>query len=323
MTGLIGSARQRQSVVIAGALFLGLLLYGTASIDGFTSRANLDSMLVLAAFLGVACIGQTLAPLVGGIDLSIPFLIGVGNLMLAELAGERGWSSGPAILFILLVAAGIGVLNGALSWYLRVHPLVVTLGVGFTVQGAVQIWTRGNVDGGAPQWIVDLSQVDAETLGVPVPPVVFVWLGLAAIVVLVLRRTRFGRMLYAVGDNPVAADRALIRRRDVTFAVYAISAMSAAAAGILLGGFTGGGFATIGDPYLFTTIAAVVIGGTSLLGGQGGYGLTLLGVCVLTVLTTVLVGEGLSSPAQQAVLGALIVAMVCLYGREPHPRTAV
>lgn len=323
MSAVVQRARRRQNVAIAGALLVVLLAYGSASIEGFTSRANLDSMLVLAAFLGVACIGQTLTPLVGGIDLSIPFVIGMGNVMLAELAGSRGWSSGTTILFILAVAAGVGLLNGAFSWYLRVHPLVVTLGVGFTVQGAVQIWTRGNVEGGAPDWIVRMTQVDGETLGLPVPPVVFVWLALAALVIFGLRRTRFGRTVYAVGDNPIAADRALVRRREVIFAVYAISAMGAASAGILLGGFTGGGFVTIGDPYLFTTIAAVVIGGTSLLGGQGGYGLTVIGVCVLTVLTTVLVGEGLNTPTQQAVLGGLIIAMVCLYGREPHPRTVV
>lgn len=312
-----------RNVLIASALLALLVLYGVTAIDGFDSRQNLASMLVLASFLGVACIGQTLTPLIGGIDLSIPFVIGMANVMLAELTGARGWSSFTAIGLILVVAAGIGAINGALSWYLRVHPLVVTLGVGFTVQGAVQIWTRGNVDGGAPQWLAELVRVDRETLGLPIPPVVWVWVALGLLVILVLRFTVFGRQVMAVGDNPVAADRALVRRRDVQIAVYALSAMGAALAGVLLGGFTGGGFVTVGDPYLFTTIAAVVIGGTSLLGGQGGYGLTILGVVVLTVLTTVLVGEGLSSPAQQAVLGGVIVGMVCLYGREPHPRTLI
>jgi ribose transport system permease protein len=187
----------------------------------------------------------------------------------------------------------------------------------------VQVWTKGTVEGGAPDWIVSLTKINGETLGLPIPHVVWVWVVLAIVVMVALRRTRFGRSLYAVGDNPVAADRALIRRRNVTLAVYALSATGAGAAGILLGGFTGGGFVDVGTPYLFTTIAAVVIGGTSLMGGEGGYGLTVIGVGALTALTTILVGQGLSTPAQQAVLGALIIAMVCLYGREPHPRTSV
>jgi ribose transport system permease protein len=314
---------RERKLAIAGAVFVVLLVYGTTTIDGFTSEANIASMLVLAAFLGIACIGQTLAPLIGGIDLSIPFVIGMANVALAELAGHRGWPGGLAIAFILVVAALVGLVNAALTWYLGVNPLIVTLGVGFTIQGGVQIITSGTVEGAAPQWLTDLTSVDRHVLGLPIPPVVLVWAVAAAVVVVALRRTRFGRHVYAVGGNPLAADRVLIRRRNVTFAVYAISAVGAAAAGVLLGGFTGGGFVDVGNPYLFTTIAAVVIGGTSLMGGEGGYGLTVLGVCVLTVLTTVLVGEGLEGPAQQAVLGGLIVAMVCLYGREPHPRTQI
>jgi ribose transport system permease protein len=104
---------------------------------------------------------------------------------------------------------------------------------------------------------------------------------------------------------------------------FAVSGLFAAAAGILLLGFSGGAFADVGQPYLFTTVAAVVIGGTSLLGGRGGYGLTVLGVFVLTVLSTVLVGVGLSAPGQQAVLGLIIVPMVALYGRDAHPRTQI
>jgi ribose transport system permease protein len=280
-------------------------------------------MLVLAAFLGIASVGQTIAALVGGIDLSIPFVIGMANVMVAELAGNHAWSSPSTILVIIAIAAAVGLVNGALTWSLGASPLVVTLGVGFAVQGGVQIVTQGNVQGQAPHWLTMLSEVDREVLGLPFPPVVWVWGVVILVVAVMLRATRYGRHIYAAGDNPTAADAALIRRRRVVISVYALSAVAASVAGMLLSGFTGGGYVDVGNPYLFTTIAAVVIGGTSLLGGQGGYIQTVLGVLVLTGITTVLGGKGLDGPAQQAVLGGLIVGALCIYGREAHPRSLV
>lgn len=309
--------------MLVTVLLLCVFGYGAASIDGFASRTSISSMLVLAAFLGVASIGQTATALVGGIDLSIPFVIGMANVMVAELAGNQGWGSATVIVLVLALAALIGALNGLLTWHLDASPLVTTLGVGFAVQGGVQIVTRGNVQGQAPHWLSEWARVDHQVLGAPMPPVVWVWAAIALVVIGALRFTKFGRQIYASGDNPTAADAALVRRHRIVVSTYVLSAMFAAAAGILLSGYTGGGFVDIGQPYLFTTIAAVVIGGTSLLGGQGGYGLTVLGVLVLTVITTVLGGKGLDGPSQQAVLGGLIVLALCVYGREAHPRSLV
>jgi ribose transport system permease protein len=121
----------------------------------------------------------------------------------------------------------------------------------------------------------------------------------------------------------LAASRLLISEFRLWVAVYAISGLMAAITGVLLLGFSGGGFADVGDPYLFTTVAAVVIGGTSLLGGRGGYGATVMGTLVLTVLTTILVGLGLSYAGQQAVFGLLIVPVVALYARSPPIRMQI
>ena len=121
----------------------------------------------------------------------------------------------------------------------------------------------------------------------------------------------------------MAAARLSISERRLWVAAYAISGGMSAFTGVALLGFSGGGFVGVGDPYLFTTVAAVVIGGTSLLGGWGGYGATVIGVLVLTVLTTLLVGLGLSYAAQQAVFGLLIVPMVAFYARSPHIRMQI
>jgi ribose transport system permease protein len=320
----------RVSSALTGGLvaLVGLVLCGMVIVDGFASSLNLRSMLLFASFLGIASIGQTICALVGALDLSIPFVIGAANIGALWLLG-KGASQPVAFATVLAVAALVGALNGAISYRAPGQALVITIGVGFAVQAVAQIVTSagsafsGTVYGRVPQWLVDTASVKGHTAGVAVPPVVVLWLVAGLVVVAGLGRTWFGRGLYAMGGNRVAAKRAHVPELRNWLSVFVISAVAAAATGILLLGFSGGAFADAGQPYLFTTVAAVVVGGTSLLGGRGGYGLTMLGVAILTVLSTVLVGLGLESAAQQTVLGLIIVPIVALYGRDPHPSAQV
>jgi len=285
-------------------------------------------MLVLAAFLGIATIGQTLVALLGGLDLSIPFLIGSANIFTLWLIGE-GWPDLLAVLFVLMLGAGIGIVNGLLSLRLQGQALIITLAVGFAVVGLTQIRTTigsvfgGNVLGEVPDWLLKFSSPQGSIFGAGVPPVVGLWALLSALTLFVIRRTTAGRALYAVGGNRTAAKYVLVSEPHTWCNAYAASGFTAALTGVALLGFTGGGFVGVGDPYLFTSVAAVVVGGTSLLGGRGGYGHTIIGALVLTVLGTLLVGIGLSNAGQQVVLGLLIIPMVALYARTPHPRTTV
>ena len=319
---------QHWSAVIGVVLLAALVIAGTATIAGFWSLANLRSTLVLASFLGIASIGQTLCALVGGLDLSIPFVIGAANVGLLGLM-NNGLSAGVAIVVTLILAAVIGVVSGAVSYRQQGQSLVVTLGVGTAILGLVQILVSsqgnsgiagGTIQGNVPGWLETFVSLRSP---VGVAPSVFLWVFLAAVTMVLLRRTWLGRGLYALGGNRVAAKRAMVPELGMWILVFGLSAATAALTGILLLGFTGGGYAGVGQPYLFTTLAAVVIGGTSLVGGRGGYGLTILGVLILTVLQTILAGFSLSAAAQEAILGALIVPMVALYARGPHPRMQI
>jgi ribose transport system permease protein len=158
---------------------------------------------------------------------------------------------------------------------------------------------------------------------VPLPPIVVLWLLLAALLALAERGTLFGRYLFASGANERAARLALVPVAAIRVGTFALSAVCAAVAGILLAGFSGGADASVGQPYLFQTVAAVVVGGTSLLGGSGGYARTVAGALLITLLTTLLIGLGFDDRLQQLLLGALIVALVGAYGREPHVRTQI
>jgi len=309
---------------VAGAILLAIALHvlGSILIEGYSSEFTVRSMLVLASLLGVASIGQTLVVLIGGIDLSTPFVIGFANVVAAQLYGD-GMNFALVCLMVGVLALVIGAVNGALSSTLAIHPLIVTLGVGTAIQGAVLLWTAGFPAGSAPETVTKFVSIGGHAGPLPVPWLVPSFLVVIAIISIVLARTPFGRRLYAVGSNPSAAPYALISPRVVWTATYALSALFAAAAGVLLLGFTGSAYGDVGQPYLFQTIAAVVIGGTTLVGGRGGLIGTAAGALVLIEINTLLIGLGLSPAMVEAQLGVLIIALVSLYGREPHVRATI
>lgn len=307
-----------------GAIGIALVLFvlGSLAIEGFGAPFAIRSMLVLATFIAVASIGQTLVVLLGGIDLSIPFIIGFANVVAASLYGD-GMAFWLVCLIVALLSMAIGALNGTLSSFLRIHPLIVTLGVGTTVQGIVLMWTGGLPTGSAPAYLSEFVSIGATIGPLPVPWVVPCFAVLAILAHVLLARTPFGRQVYALGSNPTAAPLALIDPHRIVIVSYALSALFAALTGILLLGFTGSAYGDVGQPYLFQTIAAVVIGGTALVGGRGGLIGTIAGSAVLIELNTFLIGLGLAPSTVQAALGIVILALVSIYGREAHVRTLI
>jgi ribose transport system permease protein len=274
-------------------------------------------MLVLACLLAVACVGQTLTIIIGGIDLSIPFVIGFANVVAAQLYGD-GMNFVFVCLIVGVLALGIGALNGAISAGLNIHPLIVTLGIGTIIQGAVLVWTKGFPSGSAPDAVTKFVSIGGSVGPIPVPWLIPSFIVLSALIILVLNRTPYGRRLFALGSNPRAASLALIDPLRMWMATYALSALFAAVAGVLLLGFTGSAYGDVGQPYLFQTIAAVVIGGAALVGGRGSFLGTVAGAVVLTEINTLLIGLGLQPSLVQAALGLVIILLVSLYGRERH-----
>lgn len=309
---------------VIGAFAVALVLHGigTALIPGYSAPFAIRAMLVIASLLAVASIGQTLVVILGGIDLSIPFVMGFANVVAAQLYGQ-GWHFGLVCGVVFGLAALIGAFNGALSRGLNLHPLIVTLGVGMIVQGLVLIWTKGFPSGSAPKAVSQFVSIGGSFGPLPVPALIPALLVLTILIVLVLERTPYGRRLYALGSNPGAAPYALINPLRIWAVTFAASSVFAAMAGVLLLGFTGSAYGDVGQPYLFQTIAAVVVGGTALVGGRGSYIGTIAGVLVLTEINTLLIGLNFSPASVQAAFGAIILLLVSLYGRERHFRTTV
>jgi len=320
---LRSAVRREQLTSLAPLAALGVLfLVGWIVVDGFVSRNNIESSLVLSSFLGISAAGQTLVVILGGIDLSVAATIGFGEVAMTVL-----YSQGFEVWEVLLLLAGcaivIGAVNGGIASVFRVPPLIVSLGGGFMITGGVLMWTSGGAtQGTAPQEFVTMTSIGSTIGPIPVPPIVLVWIATAAVVLVIQRFTTLGRNIYALGSNPEAARLALVQRNRVWIAVYTLSAASGLLSGVLLSGFAGGADFTVGQPYLFDSIAAVVVGGTSLLGGSGGYGRTIVGALVVNEIGTILVGVGFDAALQEAMLGVFIV-LVALAGREQHLRTRV
>lgn len=309
----------RRAAGPAAPFALAIILFFVINIiiPGYASVISLLSLLLLSSLLGIAAVGQTLTIVIGGFDLSIPAVIGLSNVLFALLYGA-GWSAFAAAVFILALATLIGLANGFASRYLQLNPLVVTLATGSIILGAIWAGTHGEVSGFVPDWLVDMVSVIGTTGPIPLPGAVVLWLAISAAIIFMERRTRLGRWIFAAGANPRAAELARVPMLFVWMSVYALSAFLAGVTGILLAGFSGAADPTVGAAYLFTTVAAVVVGGTPLTGGRGGYARTVAGCLVVTELSTLLVGLGLNQASQQILLGFLIVVLVALYGREPH-----
>jgi ribose transport system permease protein len=323
-----GKFASGRSAFIGLIVLAALIIISSFTIEGFLSGPNVKAILLFAAFLGIATVGQTLVALMGGLDLSIPFVIGAANIGLLFLI-SLGVPSFVALIFVLVIGGIIGLINGLLTYKLQGQALILTLGMGFAVAGLTQILTSigsafsGNVFGTVPPWLQNLAAMNGTTFGLSFPPTILIWIVLAIIVIIGLRWSAYGRYVYALGGNRRSARLIGVSELKYWTLAYTISGVFSALTGSLLLGWSGGGFIGVGDPYLFTTLAAVVIGGTSLSGGYGGYGFTVIGVLVLQVLSSFLIGIGLKYEWQQFIFGLLILPMVALYGRAPHIRAQV
>lgn len=303
-------------VLLALSLVVGFVL---TAVEGrnFLSSGNISALLTGISILGFIAIGQTLVILVGSLDLSVPYVVSLVSVLAAgTMAGQDG-KVVPAVLLALLVAAAVGLVNGAIVAYLGVHGFIATLGTGLVISGYLATNYQGS-HGSAPR---SFRLVGATQVG-PVPLSTLILLGCAVLVVLMLRRTRVGHHLYAVGGNREVARLSGIRTSVPVLVAHTLSSVLAALAGLLLVARLSVGSPTIGSQgdYDLMSIAAVVLGGTLLAGGKGNVVGTLAGVAIFSVLDNVMGVMGVSAFLQDVVRGLVIVIAVAVYARREIDR---
>jgi ribose transport system permease protein len=271
----------------------------------------------VAAFLGVVATGQTIALLTGGIDLSVAGVVTMANIVSTGLMGGRPGNTLPAVIVCLLLAAAVGLVNGFVITIARITPLVATLGMNSILFGVALVYT-----GGAPHGEIspDFAVYGQGHFGV-LPVSSICWISIVLAVAFVMRRTIFGRELYAVGANATAARMMGLPVNKIVIAAYVLSATMAVLGGLLLTSYIGSPSLGIGDQFLLTSIAATVVGGTALSGGIGSVIETVGGTLFITELNSFTNIVHVSTGIQFVLQGTVIALSVLMYRAIGFSRT--
>jgi ribose transport system permease protein len=301
---------ERPLLVLSGVL-VALVALTTVIEPNYLSVAGLRNTLLIAAPLAIMAGGQTLCLLTGGIDLSVAMTATAA----AYVAGNQSpQGAGLAIVLGLVVGLVVGSLNGAGIGVFKVNPLIMTLGMSAILVGLFTTWAQTILQG-STSVAPFIRTLGSATLFGLVPWNLLVWAAVAVLLIVGLARTGLGRSIYAVGDNPVACRLAGIRVWQVLLAVYVLSGLLAAVAGILLAGRSGSVDLQLASGFLLPSVAAAVIGGTSIFGGSGGYAGTIIGALILGVLDSMLTFLDAGEDVRQILYGAIVLGLAWLYAR--------
>lgn len=306
--------RMDRAVLAAFACIIVLLLVGSLYSSSFLSPEYLLQQLQVASFLGLIATGMMLVVLLGQIDLSVPWVLTVGGMMSTAAAGwDAPWNA-LAIPFGILCGMGLGFANGIGVAYLRVPSMIFTLGMNAVAQGLMVLRTGGF----APQdHATETMRILATgRLVFDIPNALFVWAVVGAVTVFVLTRTTFGRAVYAIGNRERAAYLSGLATQRTVLLAFTASGGLAASAGVLLAGYSMKAYQAMGDSYLLPAVAAVVLGGTNILGGRGSYLGTVAGVILITLLQSILSVMQIEEAGRQLIYGAVIILMLLIYGRQ-------
>jgi ribose transport system permease protein len=302
------------TLVLPAVSIVVLLVLASVLAPGFLSGANLWSLLSITAILAIASFGQTIVILAGGqgIDLSIGALMTLSALLVSSIAASVDANLPMAVLAIVAVCIAVGTLNFAGIFYVGIYPLIMTLGMAFVISGVVLLYAQAR---GAALPSPLMLFLGSGKFG-PVPLLVIICAVVLAVLTALLKATNFGKHLYLVGANRRAARLSGTPVAFVCWLSYVASSLLAGLAGALLFGYAGATNLTLGDPYSLLSIAAAVVGGTALSGGQGSLFGSLLGAVIFIVLTNLLVALGLSPALRDVATGILLLAILSLTARD-------
>lgn len=305
---------ENKPIVIAACFIPVILAVGTIYTLSQTGTAPLLTpnylllQLQTGAFLGIAAAGMMMVILLGHIDLSIPWTMTAAAMMATTVGGDLAIPAGLSVGLI------IGLFNGFGVAYLRIPSMIFTLGVDSVMRG-LMVYHTGGFSPTTEATPLMKTLGSSKLFGV-FPVAILVWAGISILIGVILKRTGFGRSIYAVGNSEGAAFLSGIRTKRVLIGSFVMSSLCAASAGMLLAGYSSKAFQGMGNEYLLPSIAAVVIGGTHILGGRGRYIGTLTGVVLLVLLKSVLSIMQMPEAGRQVIYGAFIIGMLLFYGRN-------
>ena len=301
-------------ITVAITLIVILLFLGNFISPGFASPNQIISLLIVASLLGIISAGQNLVILGGreGIDLSVGGVVSIAAVVAGNLMDGSNAAILPAVVVTLFVGAFIGLINGIGVTFVKIPPLVMTLGMLGVLQGLLVVVRNGVPSGNAAPFLVHFA---TKPFLNTFPGILWLWLMITLFLVFLLKHTVYGLRIYAIGTNERAAKMTAVPVELIRVSLFVISGMFAALAGICLLGYSGSSFANVGEQYILPSIIAVVFGGTSLAGGKGGYVGTALGAILLIILQSILITIRIDESGRQMIFGATLLLLMVFYGR--------
>ncbi|WP_082521036.1 ABC transporter permease [Rhodococcus sp. Leaf278] len=272
--------------------------------DSFPSVNLVVNVLVLGLFLAVIAFGQGLVILSGGIDLSVASQVALGAFVTGSLC-DNGVPVLGAALAALALCGVVGAANGLLVTRLGFPPFIVTLAVGTVLASVLLGMARGAPAQSSPAGLSELFARSTTLLGIPVA--IWLFVVIAAVGLVVQHRTTLGMRTYALGNSVAASKNARVRVHRATVSVYSVSGVAYGLGGVMLLGYSSGADLNVGEPWLLPSIAAVVVGGSSIRGGAGSFSGTLAGALLLTLIGIDISATGLAEGYKQIVYGLVIV----------------
>jgi ribose transport system permease protein len=307
--------KANSKVILAFLIAIFLFILGSILSSGFASMTHIMMVLKVSSFLGVLALAQTVVIMSGGdgIDLSIGATASAGAVIASVLINGNGAMIPLAVVAVIVLGFALGLINGLGITGLGIPSLVMTLAMSDVITGALVIFSNGSaLTGGASQSLISLGT--KSTLGIP--NILFVWIAIIVLAVLFMTKTKFGAILMGVGSNDLTAELNGIHSKRVRCLAYAFSGAIAGLGGLFLLGYIGSAYINIGNQYVMPSVAAAVIGGVLLAGGEGNYLGVAGGAIVLTtlsaILTTLKMGEG----SKQIVYGLVLIVMLVFYGKQ-------
>ncbi|MBN2325325.1 MAG: ABC transporter permease [Spirochaetes bacterium] len=303
---------RHKKLIIAFLLIVFLFVIGEFTVETFLTLSQVLLTLKLASFIALFALCQMIAIAGGGsgLDLSVGYMATITAVFTAAIMEGRNSHLGVAVLAALGLGLVVGLINGTLTAYLRLPPLVVTLAMANILQGVINVYTAGKNITGRPSPV--LQTMAAKSTGI-FPNIVFLLLIITPIVMILLYKTKLGLKLFGSGANETAAYLSGVNVKLVRCTSYIISSTLASIIGLLLLGNMGIAFKDMGSNYVMPSIAAVVVGGVSLTGGDGNYIGVILGAIFLQTLTNLLVALGWGDAGKWTGFGIVLFALLILY----------
>ena len=314
VTALVSRDQRRILFAVAAAILL--FVIGGLVRPGFASLNSIGAILSIACFVGLVAAGQTFVILIGGVDLSVPWTLNGAAILMMSSAASSNARLPWALLLTLGVGALVGLCNGVGIAVFGVPAVVMTLAMNGVLEGLTLGLSGGLTCTSCAAYAPPLMQAAARGTLLGIPAILFLWLAVIVVASFVLSWTGFGRSAYAIGNNARASFLAGVNVTRTTVILYVLSGLFASLAGIMLLGFGSQASLGLGDPYLFQSIAAVVIGGVYIAGGRGHYVGAVAGAITLVTLVSVLMALNMPEYGRSITYGVIILALLLLYGRE-------